>query len=325
MRKSKLAIFTATGCRACEHALLDIRYQVSSLTPAAEIAFWPYLMGHQWEDLDRHPQIDVCFIAGAISTKDDQDAVEKLREKSKILVACGACAAYGGLPGLVNLLPKEEEDSASGPEGDDIPSLPQTTATVCGVPGLVQVDYVVPGCPPTQGLLWAALQTLVGRGEAASRISFACARLPESVSLALTSGVLPPRGTTFGGEKAVCASCSRVKEEKKFAAPRRPNELAQDSGRCLLEQGVVCQGLATREGCGGLCTAMGAPCRGCFGKAEGIYDAGAKMVSAISSTFDTTDGKEARAIADKFVDLAGTFYRYTLAEQCVLLSQHRKE
>ncbi|MEW6349262.1 MAG: hypothetical protein AB1646_09380 [Thermodesulfobacteriota bacterium] len=325
MRRSTLAVFTGTGCRACEHAILDIHHQVASLTPAAEIAFWPFVMGHQWEDLERLSHLDVCVIAGAVCTEDDRHAVETLRGKSHIMIACGACAAFGGLPGLANLRPAVEEHAASAPKEDEPPSLPRLAGRVSAVSGVVEVDYVVPGCPPTQGLLWAALQTVLGRGEATSRVSFACGRLPESLALALTAGVLPRKGTTFGGEKAVCASCSRVKEEKKFSAPYRPFEPAQDTGRCLLEQGLVCQGLATREGCGGLCTAVGAPCRGCFGKATDIYDAGAKMVSAISSTFDTTDGKEARAIADKFVDLAGTFYRYTLAEQCVLLSRDRKE
>ena len=87
----------------------------------------------------------------------------------------------------------------------------------------------------------------------------------------------------------------------------------------MLEQGLLCQGLATREGCGGVCTAAGVACRGCFGKAEAIYDAGAKMVSAVSSTFDTTEADQMKKIAEMFVDLSGTFYRYTAPAQCALL------
>jgi F420-non-reducing hydrogenase small subunit len=116
-----------------------------------------------------------------------------------------------------------------------------------------------------------------------------------------------------------------VKEEKKFAAFRRPFEMEPDANRCLLEQGLVCQGLATREGCGGLCTAVGAGCRGCFGKAEAVMDAGAKMVSAISSTIDSADAAVIEEISNAFVDLAGTFYRYTLPEQCTLMSGAAEE
>lgn len=325
MPRSRIAIYTATGCPACENAILDIHYQVSSLTPLAEIAFWPYMAGHQWEDLERQEQIDVCLFAGSIRTDADRRAAERLRDKSRLVVACGACAAFGGLPGLGNLTPDTHEESTPDANSEDLPALPKVEDRVSGLPGIVKVDYVVPGCPPTHNLLWAALQALVSRGEAQNRVSYAFSRLPQSLVLALTSGVLPPKGTVFGGEKAVCASCSRVKEEKKLSTVHRPHEIDPDPARCLLEQGLVCQGIATREGCGGLCTALGAACRGCFGKAEDIYDPGAKMVSAMSSTFDTTESKEAAQIADKFVDLAGTLYRYTLPEQCVLLSRDRKE
>ncbi|MGC8492078.1 MAG: hydrogenase iron-sulfur subunit, partial [Syntrophobacteraceae bacterium] len=130
---------------------------------------------------------------------------------------------------------------------------------------------------------------------------------------------LPPAGSVFAGERAVCASCGRLKEEKSFTSLQRIDRFEPDPLRCLLEQGLLCQGIATREGCGGLCTGAGVACRGCFGKAEAIYDAGAKMVSAIGSTFDTTDAGEMEKIAEMFVDLAGAFYRYTAPAECALL------
>ena len=103
MPNKKIAIFTATGCRACENAILDIHYQVSSLAHCADIIFWPYVAGSQWSDLEKQENIDVCFFAGAIRTGSDREAALKLREKSRIMVACGACAAFGGMPGLVNM------------------------------------------------------------------------------------------------------------------------------------------------------------------------------------------------------------------------------
>ena len=149
---------------------------------------------------------------------------------------------------------------------------------------------------------------------------FPSVRFPFFAAEAIASGVLPPPGTTFAGEKAVCASCSRVKEEKKFGGCKRSYEAYQETGRCLLEQGLVCQGVATQEGCGGLCTGVGVPCRGCFGKAPAIFDAGAKMVTAIASTFDTANAEEITGLVDGFVDLAGTLYRYSLPAQCSLLA-----
>ncbi len=325
MPKKKLAVYTATGCRACENAILDVHFQVSPVTPWADVSFWPYLTGSQWQDLDDNEQVDLCLFAGAIRTEDDRKAALRLRDKSRIVVAVGACAAFGGMPGLANLAEIGNTPTPVETEQSTDPALPNIEPRVSALSETVDVDYVVPGCPPTKNLLWSAIQALICPGECTSRISYAASRLPDPISLSITSGILPPKGSTFAGEKAVCASCSRAKEEKKFSNVFRPYAIDPDPGRCLLEQGVVCQGVATREGCGGLCTAVGAPCRGCFGKAQAVFDPGAKMVSAITSTFDSTNAAEIEAISSDFVDLAGTFYRYTVPAQCVLLAGPAKD
>jgi F420-non-reducing hydrogenase small subunit len=199
--------------------------------------------------------------------------------------------------------------------------LPQMEKRVAALEQVVPVDYVIPGCQPTQSLLWAAIQALACGPRSQSKLSFAAARLPAPLAQAVTAGVAPPKGACFAGDKAVCASCSRLKEEKKFKTVIRPYEKYEESGRCLLEQGLVCLGISTREGCGGLCTGVGQPCRGCFGKAEAVYDPGAKMVSAISSTFASENKEEIEQMSANLIDLSGTFYRYTSATQCALLDK----
>jgi F420-non-reducing hydrogenase small subunit len=330
-QKKKLAVYTATGCRACEQGILDLNYQVNEIGRFAEPVFWPYVLGTPWEALPG--EVDVALFAGAITTEADRQAALKLREKSKLLVAVGACAAFGGLPGLTGLAglagdgvepAAGEAAGEAGAAGGEKPVLPRAEPQPLCLSQVVEVDYVVPGCPPTQNLLWSAVLALVCRGQSPSRLSYAAARLPEPIAGAIASGVLPPRGSTFAGEKAVCGSCSRVKEEKKFGVCKRPYQEYQETGRCLLEQGLICQGVATQEGCGGLCTGVGVPCRGCFGKPPAIFDPGAKMVAAISSTFDSAKAEEIAGLVDNFVDLAGTFYRYSLPSQCSLLAGPHK-
>jgi F420-non-reducing hydrogenase small subunit len=323
-KKKKIAIFTASGCRGCEHAILDIHHQVQSLSRWVDIVFWPYLLGSGQTELDALNSIDVCFFAGAIATTEDRRMAERLRSKAEVMVACGACAAFGGMPSLVNLKKEGCQELQPGPDGEDTgknPMLPKMETRVSALEQVVVVDYLIPGCQPTQSLLWAALQALACGPRSQSKLSFAASRLPARVAQAVTAGIAPPKGTCFAGDKAVCASCSRVKEEKKFKTAIRTYEKYEESGRCLLEQGLVCLGISTREGCGGLCTGVGQPCRGCFGKAEAVYDPGAKMVSAISSTFASDNKVEIEQLAAKIEDLSGTFYRYTLATQCALLDK----
>ncbi|MBI5585197.1 MAG: hypothetical protein HY892_15390 [Deltaproteobacteria bacterium] len=320
-KKKSIAIVAASGCRGCEQAILDIHYQVQSLSRWLDIVYWPYLLGSgeaEWEALE---ELDVCFFTGAVTTTAERRLAEQLRAKTKILVACGACAAFGGLPGLLNLKPAAGPDrpgAAGEAAAGERFGLPEREPRVAALEQVAAVDYVIPGCPPTPALLWAGFQALVCGPRAAGRLSFAARRLPARVAAAVLAGIAPPRGTCLAGDKAVCASCSRIKEEKKFQAVLRPYEKYEESGRCLLEQGLVCLGITTREGCGGLCPGVGQPCRGCFGKAEAVYDPGAKMVSAIGSTLASDRKEEIERLAAGLTDLSGTFYRYTFATQCAL-------
>lgn len=323
LTRKRLAVVAAGGCRGCEHAILDIHYQVQSLARWAEVVYWPYLLGSGEKDLEAVERIDVCFFAGAVRTAEERRMAEQLRAKSEVMVACGACAAFGGLPGLSNLKLHKGSGAPSSAESDPAgpPVLPALEQRVSALDQVVSVDYQVPGCLPTQPLLWSAIQALVCGPQSVGKLAYSATRLPPALAQAITAGLLPPKGSCFAGEKAVCASCSRVKEEKKFKAALRPYEKYEETGRCLLEQGLICLGISTREGCGGLCTGVGQPCRGCFGKPEAVFDPGAKMVSAIGSTFTSENKAEIENMVAGLNDLSGTFYRYTLASQCALLSK----
>lgn len=324
MSKPTIAIVSASGCHACETTMLDIHYGVNALNRWADIRFWPFVLGSSMADLERIDHLDVCFFSGAIATGSDRAMADMLREKCDRLVAVGACAAYGGMPGLKNLknpATADPADESDLPEELALPEQENRVRALEGVVGVDRVDAVVPGCPAPVNLVWAAVSALVCGGEADARITYTAARLPEEIVRPILSGLGPPSGAIFAGEKAVCASCSRTKEEKRFKAVKRPYHRYESGGRCLLEQGLICQGIATREGCGGLCTGVGVPCRGCYGKPPATFDPGAKMVSAISSTFETEKPAEIRKIADDFVDMTGCFYRYTLPSQCMLLGE----
>jgi F420-non-reducing hydrogenase small subunit len=80
-------------------------------------------------------------------------------------------------------------------------------------------------------------------------------------------------------------------------------------------------GIATRDGCGALCPKVNMPCTGCYGPPEGVFDQGAKMVSALGSIMDIGETKglsedELNSRIDACIgsipDCAGTFYKYGL-------------
>ena len=64
---------------------------------------------------------------------------------------------------------------------------------------------------------------------------------------------LPPPGSVIGaGMSSVCDECLRSRATKVVWRFYRTFEIAPEPDKCLLEQGIVCMGIATRDGCGAL-------------------------------------------------------------------------
>ena len=125
---------------------------------------------------------------------------------------------------------------------------------------------------------------------------------------------MPPAGAVIASDKTLCDECKRIKEEKKITRLYRPHEIIPDPEKCLLEQGIICCGPATRGGCGLRCIEANMPCRGCFGPPPGVVDQGAKLVSAIASIYQGDSEDDIKKMVEEVVDPAGTFYSFGLAD-----------
>jgi F420-non-reducing hydrogenase small subunit len=310
MSKPKLAIYWAGSCGGCDIAILDIEAHILDVAAAFELVLWPCATDFKYRDVEALPDgsIDLCLFNGAIRTAENEHLAWLLRRKSKVLVAFGSCAHQGGVGGLANAFPREEilnrvfreTPSLDNPDG----TLPQARSVVpegeLEVPEfldrlkalgqVVDVDYVIPGCPPQPHQIWAVLETIV-QGKP-----------------------LPPKGSVVGaGEKSCCDECPRAREEKRIRRFVRPHQITPEPDRCLLDQGLVCLGPATRSGCGALCPRVGMACRGCYGPPPNVRDQGAKMVSALASVIDSQDPEEVERIIADLDDPVGTLYRFSYA------------
>jgi F420-non-reducing hydrogenase small subunit len=310
MAKPKIALYWAASCGGCDIALLQIGEKLLRVIEAADIVFWPVAMDVKYKDVESMADgsIDVCLFNGGIRNSEQERIARMLREKSRIMIAYGACAYGGGIPGLANLYPRESifervyqetpstdnqqrvrpQTTCTVPEGDL--DLPEFFETVRSLRQTVPVDYVIPGCPPEEPTTWLALQ-------------------------ALLEGKLPLPGTVISNKsKAVCEDCQRKKDVKKVKKFYRIYARVPEPDVCLLEQGFLCAGPATLGGCGALCPQANMPCTGCYGPVEDGLDQGAHLLSAVASVIDSAQPAEIDAIISGIPDPAGTFYRYTLPE-----------
>lgn len=312
--KPKFAMYWAASCGGCEIAVLNTSEKILDVDANFDVVFWPVAMDAKYKDVEAMPDksILLTLFNGGIRNDENEAIARLLRRKSQILVAFGSCANEGCIPGLANLSNVNEiTDTAFStittdnpqalrpqtrfqmPEGElHIPTLYPVLKTLDQV---VQVDYYMPGCPPESHQIAAVIDLVIKvlHGEA----------------------TLPATGSVIGaGQSTVCDDCQRQRNLKTIKQFTRIQDLqAPDTALCLLEQGIPCNGPATRSGCGALCPQAGAQCIGCYGPAEGVLDYGSRLMSAFASVIDSNDPQEIERILDGIPDPVGQFYRFNLA------------
>jgi F420-non-reducing hydrogenase small subunit len=311
MEKNKLqvALYWGAGCGGCDVAVLDTNEFILDLAAVADIRLWPIAVDGKYKDVEAMAdgELDLTLYNGAVRNSENEHIAKLLRSKSKLMVAFGSCAHLGGIPALANLGTKEEiferaylKNPSIEDENKTVPqahtlvnggelTIPEFYKRVYKLDDVVDVDLYVPGCPPAPEQVKAVLQ-------------------------AVASSTLPHKGSVVGAsDRAVCDDCQRKKEEKKVKKFYRPWQILQDPERCLLEQGIVCGGSATRSGCGVRCPNSGMPCRGCYGPLPNVLDQGAKLLSAVASIIDSNDPEEISRVLDGIQDITGYAYRFGMA------------
>lgn len=128
-------------------------------------------------DLKRIPHhCTIGFIEGGIANDENIEVLEHYRENCDILISVGACAVWGGVPSMRNVVPLEEcfreayIDSVTAVPGAErtIPyheDIPKITTKVIPCHEVVKMDYFIPGCPPDGEAIFKVLDDLVNGRE----------------------------------------------------------------------------------------------------------------------------------------------------------------
>lgn len=316
--KPKLSMYWTSSCGGCEISFVNIHEKLLQVDSYFDFMFCPCLLDTKKKAIEDLPDqsIAVSLVNGAIRTAENEEMAHLLRKKSQLLIAFGSCAVEGCIPGLSNLTSKDEHFatvyqknvSLDNPT-DTLPRvitrmpegmlrLPAFHNRVRTLDQVTQVDYFIPGCPPEPHQIWNVLETI------------------------MSGKPLPPKGSVLGaGKSTVCHECTRKKENKSIQKFFRTHEIIPEPDTCLLEQGLICMGIATADGCGALCPQVNMPCTGCYGAPDGAPDQGANMVSALGSILDIGDTRgiseeelfaRIDAALGSIPDFVGTFYKYSL-------------
>ena len=288
-------------CGGCEVTVLDLGEALLDLLPKLEFVHMPVLMDHKYygQTGDKTaleiPEADVGIISGSIRTEENKEIAQEMRRKCNTLIAIGSCANFGGIPALGNMYTVEqicdlvyrESESTDASENQTV-DIPALTDRVYSVSEVVEVDVGLPGCPTTPELVAEALTSLL-----------------EGKPFSLT-------------ERSVCDDCPVKREKKAITNIKRPLEKVEftpgqkfEEIRCYMEQGYLCQGSATRSGCGGAdkiprCIKAYMTCRGCFGPIRAGANPMVDMMGALSSIgLDPKQIEDRMATFNRFIGVVG--------------------
>jgi len=139
MVKPKIGIFGLTGCAGEQIVILNCEDQLIDILGAIDIRCFPTAMTKN----DDNCELDIAFVDGSVVQPMDEESLKKIRQRSKLLIALGTCAVWGGLPAMRNDVPREEFlEKVYGIKGKFFKSIPAQP-----LKNFVKVDLFISGCP----------------------------------------------------------------------------------------------------------------------------------------------------------------------------------
>jgi len=211
--KRKFVIISLTSCSGCISSLisLDIFPQFLERT---KVIYFPFISEEkEIEDCD------ICLVEGCVSEENQIPILRKIRKQAKKIYALGTCACFGG---ILSLSDKKMAEPISS---------------------YIEIDGIIPGCPPPMKLFGNCLIRLVENKEIELSEKNMCGSCPLRGNMEINSNI----------------------NISKITPNPEDIKLDEENSECFLARGILCLGPITRDGCEHKCIKMGLPCEGCIG------------------------------------------------------------
>ncbi len=138
-KKLDVGLYGFTGCNGDQLVLIHSEDQLVDFFGSAVIKSFSLAKSDNDETA-----LDVAFVEGSISNQEQAEHIKHIRERSKMLVAIGNCACFGGIQAMEAMPSWEERFKQVYGKNKLAVRTPTPSKAVAD---LVKVDFCVPGCP----------------------------------------------------------------------------------------------------------------------------------------------------------------------------------
>jgi len=175
--KPRFATVWLAGCSGCHMSFLDLDERLIDLAGLVDICHSPVVDAKEFPE-----NVDITLVEGAVANEDNLREIQRIRERSKILVAFGDCAVTGNVTALRNLFSVDDVLNRSYKENSAVISglplggdgiIPKLLDRVRRIEDVVKVDFFLPGCPPSADAIYGFItELLAGQSPAAEGRKF---------------------------------------------------------------------------------------------------------------------------------------------------------
>jgi NAD-reducing hydrogenase small subunit len=157
--KVRVATVWLDGCSGCHMSFLDMDERLLELADKIDLVCSPLV------DTKGFPEnVDLALVEGSVSSEEDLEKIQIIRERSKLLVALGDCAVTGNVPAMRNPFGAQKILQHVYLQNAPREIVPQLLPTVLPLHQVVKIDAFLPGCPPPADAIYYALtEILAGR------------------------------------------------------------------------------------------------------------------------------------------------------------------
>lgn len=152
--KKKIGIFGFTGCAGDQLTIIHSEDKLIHFFSKAEIISFRMAKSDNVES-----ELDIAFIEGSITTEEQMVRLKKIRKQTKIIVAIGTCACFGGIQSML-IGDKKYQERFKRVYGRKDITLTKAFESK-PLKSFIKVDYFLPGCPINANQFFAVFVKLI--------------------------------------------------------------------------------------------------------------------------------------------------------------------